>query len=214
MTDNIGINFSLEHKLNDLVTIIGIFSPKAAAKITNRRIQAIYAILKSAQEKLNSLNLSNEEYRNICLKCQIPIIENASLEEDPTLQDLWANLIANSFNPHYDNEIRTSFIDILKKLTVFDAKLLKAYYYSNHPITYLDSVYANIWVDDHYKKVERRKIDESFVVLKSLSLFDNTTLSDDRILSNSSVVTFTNYYLTALGELFIDACIKDATQRS
>lgn len=32
MTDNIGINFSLEPKLNDLVTIIGIFPQKPQPK--------------------------------------------------------------------------------------------------------------------------------------------------------------------------------------
>lgn len=58
----------------------------------------------------------------------VPLIEAASLEDNEDLQQLWANLLANAVDPKVENKPKKSFIDILKQMDTFDAKLLKDIY--------------------------------------------------------------------------------------
>ena len=69
-------------------------------------------------------------------KLAIPIIENASLEED-FLQDLWARLLSSAQN---SGSIRSAFIDIIKQLEVIDVKIL------------------NTMFDDYVSKVGRENV--------------------------------------------------------
>lgn len=61
-------------------------------------------------------------------KFAIPIIENASLEEDNLLQDLWARLIASAQNENLNSKVRSAFIDIIKQLEAQDVHFLDALY--------------------------------------------------------------------------------------
>ena len=62
--------------------------------------------------------------RPIPPKFAIPLIFNATLEEENDLQDIWCKLIANASDPNFDTEIRYAFIEIIKTLTSLDAKIL------------------------------------------------------------------------------------------
>lgn len=57
-------------------------------------------------------------------KLAIPIIENASLEENDFLQDLWVKLLSSSQGEDTSGSVRAAFIDIIKQLEVIDVKLL------------------------------------------------------------------------------------------
>lgn len=59
-------------------------------------------------------------------KFALPIIENASLEEEDELQDLWANLLASAVDPNFKGEMRSAFIEIIKQLEVVDVHILNA----------------------------------------------------------------------------------------
>lgn len=61
-------------------------------------------------------------------KLALPIIEEASLEDDPDLQRLWNNLLANAMNPSFNDEIRYGFIEMIKQITGIEAKLLNMFY--------------------------------------------------------------------------------------
>lgn len=68
-------------------------------------------------------------------KIALPIIENASLEENDELQDLWAYLIASAVDPNYEGQIRAAYINIIKQLEVNDVHILRlvyAYYKSRN----------------------------------------------------------------------------------
>ncbi len=69
-----------------------------------------------------------ENTRAVMPKLALPILENASLEDDDELQKLWANLMANAMDPNFTTDLRMSFIDIIKSLTPLDVKLLKSFY--------------------------------------------------------------------------------------
>ena len=72
-----------------------------------------------------------EQRRYCSLKLGIPWIENASLEDDPIIQDMWANLMANALNPNFkDKALRTAFISIIKELSVIDVKVIR--YFMKH----------------------------------------------------------------------------------
>lgn len=54
----------------------------------------------------------------------VPLLENATLEDDDDLHDLWARLLANSMDPR-GPRVDRSFISILSEMTAHDALLLK-----------------------------------------------------------------------------------------
>lgn len=59
-------------------------------------------------------------------KLAIPIIENASLEDNNLLQDLWARLLSSAQGKESSNTVRSAFIDIIKQLEVIDVQMLNA----------------------------------------------------------------------------------------
>ena len=73
--------------------------------------------------------LSSEE-QSVPPKIALPAIENASLEEDDELQDLWANLLASCHDKTLNGVVRSGFVDIIKQLEVIDVHILN-YIYSD-----------------------------------------------------------------------------------
>ena len=59
-------------------------------------------------------------------KLAIPLIENASLEENDLLQDLWAKLMSSAQGKDSSNAVRAAFIDIIKQLEIIDVQILSA----------------------------------------------------------------------------------------
>jgi hypothetical protein len=57
-------------------------------------------------------------------KLAIPMLENASLEENDILQDLWAKLMSSAQGKFTSSAVRSAFIDIIKQLEVIDVQLL------------------------------------------------------------------------------------------
>jgi hypothetical protein len=68
------------------------------------------------------------EPRAVPLKTLLPILENASLEEDEELHDRWASLLANAANPNAEHGVRPYFTDILRGLAADEAGLLNKLY--------------------------------------------------------------------------------------
>ena len=62
--------------------------------------------------------------REIPIKFALPLLTYAGLEEDADLQALWAKLLANAADASSGVELHTTYVDILKDLTAFDAKNL------------------------------------------------------------------------------------------
>ncbi len=64
------------------------------------------------------------EPRPVPLRFAIPIIENASIEENDTLFDLWTNLLVAGSNPDQPGSIKAAFIGIIQGMDPLDAKVL------------------------------------------------------------------------------------------
>ena len=56
----------------------------------------------------------------------IPMLQQATLEDDETLQDMWAALIANATDPRQQVSARRVFVDLLSGMEPADAKALVA----------------------------------------------------------------------------------------
>jgi hypothetical protein len=62
--------------------------------------------------------------RRVSLKFLEPALQQASLEEEPTLQERWSALLATAMNATA-TEITLAYVDILRELTAADARLLQ-----------------------------------------------------------------------------------------
>ncbi len=69
-----------------------------------------------------------KETSAISPKFAVPMLEAASMEEEDGLQDLWVKLMANAMDPNFNEEVRFTYIDILKKLNSTDVKILDFFY--------------------------------------------------------------------------------------
>jgi|ERR1051326_996201 hypothetical protein len=78
-------------------------------------------------------------------KLALPIIENASIEENDELQDLWANLLASAVDPNFKGILRSAYIDIIKQLEVNDVHVLNFIYskYKENNLTYREGLKLN-----------------------------------------------------------------------
>jgi len=69
-----------------------------------------------------------KDTRAVPPKLALPIFEDGSLEEEPELQKLWSQLLANAMDPSFNGELRYGFLDMLKGITGAEAKLLHYFY--------------------------------------------------------------------------------------
>jgi hypothetical protein len=49
-------------------------------------------------------------------KLALPVIENATLEEDDSLQDLWVRLLVAAADPSTSKSVRVAFVDVIRQL--------------------------------------------------------------------------------------------------
>jgi hypothetical protein len=72
-----------------------------------------------------------KEANRVPLKVFMPLIENASLEEDDQLQDRWAALLANAAT---GDGVLASYVETLKQLTKYEVDLLRDAFYQFYPL--------------------------------------------------------------------------------
>jgi Abortive infection alpha len=90
-------------------------------KIRERRHANLIKTTSRAQERLKEAGLTAKE---VPLSIIHPALESASVEEDPDLQEIWANMLANAANPESPDAVAPSFPAILKELRPVDVKFL------------------------------------------------------------------------------------------
>jgi hypothetical protein len=64
--------------------------------------------------------------RTIALNIGLSLLENATLEEDDDLQDVWARLLVNGGDADSGIEIRRAFVSVLAEMTALDVRNLAA----------------------------------------------------------------------------------------
>jgi len=62
--------------------------------------------------------------RRIPLKIALPLLENATLEEDDDLQEVWARLLVNGGDANSGIELRRAFVSVLAEMSALDVRNL------------------------------------------------------------------------------------------
>ena len=62
--------------------------------------------------------------RRIALNIGLPLLENAILEEDDDLQDVWTRLLVNGGDADSGIELRRAFVSVLAEMSAFDVRNL------------------------------------------------------------------------------------------
>lgn len=91
-----------------------------------RRWKRIIRLSERSQQFLKDRGLDGPT-RQIPLSFAVPLLQAGTLEEDDSLQDLWAALLANSADASLDIEPRTAFVSILKSFSSLDARVMSLF---------------------------------------------------------------------------------------
>lgn len=191
------------------------------ARVTSESIEAVTGIL---SDRLRFMRWERQiRLRDRCLeiirdkgltssfniispKLALPIIENASLEENDELQDLWAYLLASAVDPNFNGTVRASFIDIVKQLEVVDVHILNFIYKAykdDYPYHTYDPSAVEILIPGKLV-MDKMKLERN--------IFEN---SIDNLIKLRCVVSWDNknYHhlaITALGVSLVEACTDQA----
>ena len=92
-----------------------------ATKVRYWRIKNGISIMQKTKKLLEHNKINPKK---ISLKLFVPLLESSSLEEEELMKDKWAALLANAINPDYKEEIRPSYVGILKELSPTEVRLL------------------------------------------------------------------------------------------
>ncbi|MDR7665319.1 Abi-alpha family protein [Methanosarcina sp. Z-7115] len=98
--------------------------------VDNRKFDRWENLVK-IQDKVNAILKERgcKTLRMITPKLGIPLIDQALLEDNDDLREIWCKLIANSLDPNINVEFHYAYIDIIKNLTPLDAKVLEFAYH-------------------------------------------------------------------------------------
>lgn len=85
------------------------------------RLKNAFRLFKRANEMTAEAGF---EPQQVSMKALLPLLEGASLEDDESLADKWAALLANAANPDNKVVIKPAYADILRQLTTQEAQIM------------------------------------------------------------------------------------------
>ncbi len=103
------------------LSVFGVLPSMLSDQLTYWRLTNLIKITELAKEKLDKYEVNP---KTIEKKFLSRFIEEASHEDDPDLQQMWANLLASES----ECSGKSSYINILKEISAEDAKLLQKIY--------------------------------------------------------------------------------------
>lgn len=103
---------------------------EVAGMLTDRLKFARWKRLVEMQSQVNEILSARKisDTRSVPPKLALPLLEEASIEDDTSLQNLWSHLLANAMDPGFSGDLRTGFIEMIKGLTAKDAQVLEFFY--------------------------------------------------------------------------------------
>lgn len=87
------------------------------------RVHRFKNLIKTFQETQRLLHDAGLQANAVPLRLLVPIIENSSIEDNDSLQELWAGLLATA--SQQTDSVSPSFVETLKQLTPDEARHLK-----------------------------------------------------------------------------------------
>ena len=108
-----------------------------------RREQRMIRLHERAQQFLLERGIT-EPTRQVPLSFGIPLLQAGTLEEDDSLQDLWASLLANAADDSLQIEFRTAYISIIQSFSPLDAVVFNKF--TDHPRGRLETLHRAVGV--------------------------------------------------------------------
>jgi hypothetical protein len=158
-----------------------------------------------------------KETRGVSPKLALPIFEESSLEDDPSLQYLWNHLLANAMDPKFNGELRYGFIDMIKNITGIEASILNKFYellkvndnkidinkitkftLTNQQIMKMVGIDAITYQVSIYNLMRTQCIGPAFSIMPVLDKFEPVATYEEP----------KAFVLTPLGLRFVEACIR------
>lgn len=125
-SDNFSQNtlVSFDGVFKGLEKTVGLFIPSVRNALVERyRAETFYKIGMKTKDIINTLGI---EVHPIPPKAALPLFEQASLEHEETMFDIWAKLLAGAVDNYKPLQIQYS--EVLSKIGAEEAKLLKNIY--------------------------------------------------------------------------------------
>jgi hypothetical protein len=198
----------------------GMWSDSLAVRRQIRRI----SLFRKLQTAIDEVGFDPQQIPD---NIWVPAIQEASLQDDETIQQQWANLLANAADPRATSAVLPSFPAILRELTFNDAHFLSNFYEKGYWSASPDPRTANkakaLWyppqhlmayywheaigtesfeVLEQYLQVTLDTLERSGLVTKRYSPPSRMETADD---PHIPPVKF-GYEITNLGLMFISAC--------
>jgi len=110
--------------------IIGTASNQAGGILEDWTRYFRYKNLLAIADKVEAIHIRRKiEGKTISIppKVAIPMLESAALEDDETLQEVWARLIANSTDPNFIEALHPGYVEIIKQMSPDEAIILNAF---------------------------------------------------------------------------------------
>ena len=141
MTDSDSIMIATAGKfLSDISGgVISEVSQLIALPVREFRLKQTLKVSLRARELLEEHGIKPEQLSGE-LRTIIPILESAADEDDPTLQEMWATLLATSVMPDFKGAGEPDFHKLLAQLSPSQARLLKGFYEGEVDQSHLDLI--------------------------------------------------------------------------
>lgn len=150
-------------------------------QVRNWRLNNILRILDKAKGKLHFENgqIQLKAHPRVALS----IIENGSVTDNDEVQELWAGLFASSCTKEGQDDENLIFVDLLKQLTVMEAKIIKYACQTSQKILYENGLITGRNLEIHCDRLieivgvnDIHRIDRELDHLRSLELFQSSVL--------------------------------------
>jgi len=153
----------------------------------------------------------------------IPLLENASLEDDEGLQGMWAGLIAGAAMAPEEARRSKSFATVLAAMTPLDARLLVQRQYDGKPTAKFDRTYGGLLSTD--ERVRSKQLAVAHANLERLGCFETIDRSLEEVVRKIGGVRDvrrlpsvmgtappkkTSIRITAFGRELLSACMVDS----
>ena len=219
MSDVPGISKAVEKLADPVVNLLKRVAGPAADEIglTLKDAVHVWRVKRAYRlgEKFQQFVLERGiQPKSVNLKLLLPILDNASVEEDEDLHTMWAALLTNAADPA-GADVLPSFVEVLKQLTKPEAVFLNKFYEAAVAFGSILGPYQ-ISMDHAYDwwTEDEDSVSASFKVsmddLHRLELI--RTRSDIEIPDPSPIpqstldINESGYYLTDYGRNFVQAC--------
>ena len=168
-----------------------------------RQSQRVETVLSKTEYVIEDAGFEPKEVPDEIL---IPLLQAASLQDDATLQDMWANLLANAANPEGE-PIRRVFINILCELSPNDALFLDKFIDAPEPP--FGMPYPEMMLAEFHPTGDSDAVQITLAVLRRSQLIDQhfavTVPGDPSAIGGSNPIPPT-YTVSGLGMAFVRAC--------